>query len=116
MITNIVLVVSLVILLCVITEKFSYKIGVPALIFFMFIGMLFGSDGLMKIEYENFKQAEMICSIALIFIMFNGGFNTNWKHARPYVGKAIMLSSVGVFLTAMITMVPPPMRPASSRS
>ena len=67
MITNIVLVVSLVILLCVITEKFSYKIGVPALIFFMFIGMLFGSDGLMKIEYENFKQAEMICSIALIF-------------------------------------------------
>ena len=31
MITNIVLVVSLVILLCVITEKFSYKIGVPAL-------------------------------------------------------------------------------------
>ena len=105
MITNIVLVVSLVILLCVITEKFSYKIGVPALIFFMFIGMLFGSDGLMKIEYENFKQAEMICSIALIFIMFNGGFNTNWKHARPYVGKAIMLSSVGVFLTAMITMV-----------
>lgn len=72
MISNIVLGVSLVILLCVVSEKISYKIGVPALIFFMFIGMFFGSDGPLHIQYfnySNFSSAEMICSIGLIFIM-----------------------------------------------
>ena len=105
MISNIVLGVSLVILLCVVSEKFSYNIGVPALIFFMFIGMLAGSDGPMHIQYSNFSSAEMICSIGLIFIMFDGGFNTNWKHARPYVVKAVSLSTLGVLLTAVITTV-----------
>ena len=105
MISNIVLGVSLVILLCVVSEKFSYKIGIPALIFFMFIGMLAGSDGVLKIKYENFSQAEMICSIGLIFIMFDGGFNTNWKHAKPYVVKSVSLSTIGVVLTAGISLL-----------
>ncbi len=103
MTTRIVLGVSMVILLCVISQKFSYKLGVPALIFFMFVGMLFGTDGLMKIEYEDFSSAETICSIALIFIMFEGGFNTSWKSARKIIGKAVALSTVGVLLTAIIT-------------
>ena len=103
MISNIVLGVSLVILLCVISEKFSYKIGVPALIFFMFVGMLFGSDGIMRIEYSDFSSAEMICSIGLIFIMFDGGFNTNWKSAKAYLNKSITLSTLGVLLTAAIS-------------
>lgn len=103
MITNIVLGCSLVILLCVIFEKFSYKLGVPALIFFMFVGMIFGSDGILKIQYDNFESTEMICSIALIFIMFQGGFNTNWRNAKKYVVKAISLSTIGVLLTAGIS-------------
>ncbi len=103
MTTNIVLGVSMVILLCVISQKFSYKLGVPALIFFMFVGMLFGEDGILKIEYEDFRSAEMICSIALIFIMFEGGFNTKWQSAKKVVGKSALLSTAGVFLTAMIT-------------
>ena len=42
-----------VILLCVLAEKFSDKLGMPALILFMFIGMLFGSDGIFKIYFSN---------------------------------------------------------------
>ena len=105
MISNVVLGVSLVILLCVISEKFSYRVKVPALIFFMFVGMLFGSDGIFQIEYSDFASAEMICSIGLIFIMFDGGFNTNWTAARPYAVKAVSLSSLGVVLTGAITTV-----------
>lgn len=44
--TFFVLVIACVILLCVLAEKFSDKFGMPALILFMFIGMLFGSDGI----------------------------------------------------------------------
>lgn len=98
-----ILLVASVILLCVLVEKFSDKFGMPALIFFMFIGMLFGSDGIFKIPFDDFKLAENICSIALIFIMFYGGFNTKWQAAKSVAGKAILLSTAGVIITAGIT-------------
>ena len=44
-----ILVVSAVIFLCILANKFSDKFGMPTLILFMFIGMLFGSDGIVKI-------------------------------------------------------------------
>ncbi len=95
--------IAVVILLCVLAEKFSDKFGMPALILFMFIGMLFGSDGIFKIPFDNFELAENICSIALVFIMFYGGFNTKWSVAKPVAVKAITLSTMGVLLTAGIT-------------
>lgn len=103
--TFFILIIAIVILMCVLAERFSDKFGMPALILFMFIGMLFGSDGIFKIPFEDFKLAENICSIALVFIMFYGGFNTKWSAAKPVAGKAIMLSTLGVLVTAGITTV-----------
>ena len=62
--TGYVLCVAGIILLCVLAEKFSDKFGMPALILFMFIGMLFGSDGIFGIPFDNFSLAENVCSIA----------------------------------------------------
>ena len=98
-----ILCVAVVILLCVLAEKFSDRFGMPALILFLFIGMLFGSDGIFKIPFDNFELAENICSIAFVFIMFYGGFNTKWSMAKPIAGKAVCLSTIGVVLTAGIT-------------
>ena len=103
--TVFILCVALVILLCVLAEKFSDKFGMPALILFMFIGMIFGSDGIFKIPFENYGMAETLCSIALVFIMFYGGFNTKWSVAKPVAAKAITLSTAGVVITAGITTV-----------
>lgn len=100
-----ILIIAGVILLCVLAEKFSDKFGMPALILFMFIGMLFGSDGILKIPFDNFVIAENACAVALIFIMFYGGFNTNWTVAKEVAGKSVMLSTVGVLMTAGITAV-----------
>lgn len=97
--------VAFVILLCILAEKFSDKFGMPALILFMFVGIIFGSDGIFKIEFDNFKAAENLCSFALIFIMFYGGFNTKWKAAKVVAVKSVLLSTVGVALTAGITAV-----------
>lgn len=58
--TIILLIIALIILLCILAEKFSDKFGMPALILFMFIGMLFGSDGIFKIPFENFELAENV--------------------------------------------------------
>ncbi len=103
--TIIILGIALVILLCVLAEKFSDKVGMPALILFMFIGMLFGSDGIFKIAFDNFELANNICSIALVFIMFYGGFNTKWSVAKPVAIKAVTLSTLGVLMTAGLTTV-----------
>ena len=98
-----ILLVSCVILMCVLAEKFSDKFGMPALILFMFVGMLFGSDGVMKIPFDNFGLAESVCSVALIFIMFYGGFNTKWVAAKEVAAQSIALSTLGVVGTAGIT-------------
>lgn len=103
--TLVILLIASIILLCVLADKFSDKLGMPALIMFMFIGMLFGSDGIFKISFDNFEWANNVCSIALIFIMFYGGFNTKWKAAKEVAAKAVTLSTLGVVLTAGITMI-----------
>lgn len=95
--------IAIIIILCIVAEKFSDKFGMPALILFMFIGMLFGSDGILKIQFDNYALTETVCSIALVFIMFYSGFNTKWSAARPVAGPAIALSTVGVVVTAGVT-------------
>lgn len=97
--------IAIIIMLCILAEKFSDKFGLPALILFMFIGMVFGCDGILKIGFDDFALAETACSLALVFIMFYGGFNTKWSAARPVAGRAIVLSTLGVVATAAITTV-----------
>ncbi len=98
-----VILVSVVIFLCILADKFSNRFGMPTLILFMFIGMLFGSDGIMKIPFDDYYITEYICSFALIFIMFYGGFNTKWSLAKPVAVKAVCLSTLGVVITACVT-------------
>lgn len=98
--TGYLLFVAAVIIACVIFNRISSKIGVPMLLAFILLGMCFGSDGLVKISFDNYAFAEQACSIALILIMFYGGFGTKWSHARPVAVKAIVLSSLGTVLTA----------------
>lgn len=95
--------VSVIIMSCIFLNKILDKIGLPMLLVFIFIGMLFGSDGIFKIYFDNYKFAEQICSVALIFIIFYGGFGTKWSEAKKVAGKSILLSSVGVVLTAILT-------------
>ena len=49
--------VSLILFLCIIADKFSGKFGMPTLILFMGIGMIFGSDGIFKIAFSNYEFA-----------------------------------------------------------
>ena len=98
-----IILVALVLIMCIAADKFSGRFGMPALILFIGIGMLFGCDGIAGIEFDNFTMTEYICNIALGFIMFYGGFNTKWKTARPVAVKAVLLSTCGVILTAAFT-------------
>lgn len=96
---------SLVILLAIFSSKFLDALGIPALLFFMCLGMLFGTDGIFKISFADFANTKDIASLALGFIIFYGGFCTKWATAKPIIAKAAVLSTAGVFLTAVLTSV-----------
>ncbi len=96
------LVASLVLLLCIFSGKFLYRYGVPLLLVFMVLGMVFGSDGIVGIAFDDYQLAKEICAIGLVFIMFYGGMGTNWKIAKPIAGPAIALSTLGVVITAFL--------------
>ena len=92
-----------IIIVSVISSKLLYRMGVPTLLIFLGLGMLCGSDCLNIIYFDNYGVAKDICSAALIFIMFYGGFGTNIKIAKPVVADSVLMASVGVVLTALIT-------------
>ena len=100
---NLLLISAIVLIACVIGSKISKRLGIPTLLFFIALGMIFGSDGIFKIHFENYSIAEEICSSALIIIMFYGGFGTKWSTAKPIAVKATLLSTLGVVITAFLT-------------
>lgn len=94
---------ALILLICVTSSKLLYRFGIPALLIFLVLGMLFGSDGVVGIYFDNFALSRDICSIGLVFIMFYGGMGTNWKMAKPVAVPAICMSTLGVVVTAGLT-------------
>ena len=83
--TTYLLITAVVIFACVFLSKVSSRLGIPMLLAFILLGMLFGSDGILKIPFDNYAFAEQICTVALIFIMFYGGFGTNWKKNKAVI-------------------------------
>lgn len=95
--------IGIVILLCIWLNNVSSRIGIPTLLAFIILGMVFGNNGLIPLHFEDYDFAKEICTVALIFIMFYGGFGTRWESARPVVREATLLASLGVVLTAGLT-------------
>jgi len=94
------IIASVVVLICIFSSKVLYKFGVPSLLIFILLGMLFGSEGIVGIQFENYRIAEQVGSFGLILIIFYGGFCANWKIAKPVAGKAVAMSTLGVVVTA----------------
>lgn len=99
---NILLIGSILLFVSVIVGKTGYKFGVPALLLFLIVGMIFGSDGL-GLQFHNADEAQFIGMVALSIILFSGGMDTKYSDIRPILSPGIVLSTVGVLLTAMFT-------------
>ena len=102
---EILLLTGIVIIICILVHRLTFRLGVPSLLAFLALGMCFGVDGILHISFNNYHISEVICSVSLIFIMFYGGFNMKWSAARPVAVKAICLSTIGVVVTAGLTAV-----------
>lgn len=99
---NILLVGSILLFVSIVVGKTGYRFGVPALLLFLVVGMLFGSDGL-GLQFHNAKEAQFIGMVALSVILFSGGMDTKFTEIRPILTPGIVLSTAGVLLTALFT-------------
>lgn len=99
---NILLIGSILLFVSIIVGKTGYRFGVPALLLFLVVGMLFGSDGL-GLQFHNAKEAQFIGMVALSVILFSGGMDTKFSEIKPILIPGIVLSTVGVLLTAIFT-------------
>lgn len=98
---NILLIGSILLFISILAGKTSYRFGVPTLLFFLLVGMLAGTDGIGKIEFNDPHIAQFIGIVALNFILFSGGFDTSWKSVKPILWQGVSLSTLGVLITAV---------------
>lgn len=102
---NIMMIIALFFIIGVVTTKISTRFGLPALLLFILIGMIAGSDGLNIIYLDNPNYAQIIGIIALVVILFEGGLSTKWTTIRPVAAPSLLLATVGVLITSMIVAV-----------
>lgn len=93
-----ILLISALLVVGVLTTKFSSRLGVPSLVFFILVGM-----GLSRfIYYDNAHLTQLFGILALIVILFEGGLQTKWASTRKVIIPSITLATFGVFLTTAI--------------
>ena len=99
---NILLVGAILLFLSVLVGKTGAKIGVPALLLFLGVGMLAGSDGF-GIYFDSPQIAQFIGTVALCIILFSGGMDTHYREIKPILAPGVTLATLGVLMTTIIT-------------
>lgn len=99
---GILLIASIVLFFSIFAGKAGYRFGLPALLLFLGVGMLFGSDGL-GIQFSNPDIAQFIGMLALSIILFSGGMDTKFAEVKPIAPQGVVLATLGVLLTTFIT-------------
>lgn len=86
----------------VIAGTLTSRFGLPALIGFLALGMLAGVDGPGGIYFENYELTQSVGIACLIFILFSGGLDTDWRDVRRVAAPALVLATAGVLISAGI--------------
>ncbi|MCQ2348211.1 MAG: potassium/proton antiporter [Paludibacteraceae bacterium] len=104
------LVLSLLFFASIFTDKIGFKYGVPALLLFLVVGMLFGPEGIPSwfgSEGINYKiatsTAQAIGTVALCVILFSGGMDTKLSEIQPVIAPGVTLATIGVLITCIVT-------------
>ena len=99
---HILLIASIILFFSILASKAGYRFGLPSLLLFLGVGMLFGSDGL-GIQFSSPKITQFIGMLALSIILFSGGMDTKVAEIKPVAGPGIVLATFGVLATTFIT-------------
>lgn len=100
--TLVMLVGAMLLFVSVFASKAGARFGIPSLLLFLAVGMLFGRDGF-GIQFDNAKTAQTIGTVALSIILFTGGMETKYSEIRPVAVPGVVLATLGVLMTALLT-------------
>ncbi|MFO7322099.1 MAG: potassium/proton antiporter [Chloroflexota bacterium] len=91
---------AVLLLISVYASRIAARVGVPALLLFLIIGMVAGSEGLGGVYFDDAVLAQSLGSVALALILFSGGLDTNWRDIKPVLWQGVILATLGVIITA----------------
>ena len=97
---NLLLIAALLLFVAVLAGKAAYRLGAPALLLFLGVGILFGYNDF--IPYHAVEFTEFVGMIALCIILFSGGMDTKFSEIKPVMSAGVLMATLGVILTASI--------------
>ncbi|PZD97055.1 potassium/proton antiporter [Paenibacillus sambharensis] len=95
---NTVFLFSILLILGVLTTKFSSRLGLPSLVFYIGVGMVLSRF----IYYDNAALTQLFGIFALIVILFEGGMQTKWSRVKRVIAPSVSLATLGVLLTTAV--------------
>ena len=96
------LILGVILLATVLAGTLSSRFGFPALVGFIGLGILAGVEGPGGFYFENFELTQGIGIACLLFILFSGGMDTDWRDVRRMAAPALLLATIGVLVSAGI--------------
>lgn len=103
LVDQLILVAGVLLLIGIVSSKFSTRLGLPVLVLFLALGMLAGEDGIGRIAFDNFRLAHAVGVLALGIILFDGGLRTRMPALHAAWKPAALLATLGVLVTAIVT-------------
>ncbi|MDD2475364.1 MAG: cation:proton antiporter, partial [Dysgonamonadaceae bacterium] len=98
----ILLISSILFFVSMVVGKAGHRFGIPVLLLFLGVGMVFGQDGF-GLNFHNIQTAQIIGTVALSIILFSGGLDTKFLEIRPIIFPGVVMATLGVVLTALFT-------------
>jgi len=94
--------IAILLIAAVVASRLSDRLGVPSLLLFLAIGMLAGSEGIGGIPFDDARLTQSIGVVALAFILFAGGLETEWAPVRTVLWRGLSLATFGVVITTAL--------------
>lgn len=63
---EILLLTGIVIIICILVHRLTFRLGVPSLLAFLALGMCFGVDGILHISFNNSDYLKKACKYGQI--------------------------------------------------
>lgn len=93
---------ALVVLTAAVALRLSDRLGLPALLLYLALGVGLGESGL-GVQFEDVDLTQTLGVAALVVILAEGGLTTRWSDVRRAVGPGLSLATVGVLVSVAAT-------------